>query len=401
MFLKQIAKRNPKLIQAAVELHQKGLIPSNSYLLDLDVIFHNAKLMAEEGRKYGLKVFAMTKQIGRNPAAIKVMMEAGIDAGVCVDMNDARPVYQAGMKIGHLGHLVQVPVKETEAALKMRPMYWTVYNLEKAEAVSEAMQRSGIQHIQNMMARIYGEGDSFYHGHEAGFSIGSILETAKRIGEMKGLRFAGISTFPAQLYNTLAKRVEPTHNYGTLIETADRLRKSGYPDLEVNAPGTTSSHIFQRLAADGVTQAEPGHGLTGTTPIHAYEELPELPGYVYVSEVSHFYGGKPYCYGGGMYIDPVFDPYEVKACVGREGDAALRNRIICEMPDAKAIDYYGILQPEKGQKAEVGDTVVFGFRAQMFVTRAYVAAVSGISQGRPKVEGIFFTDGRKVGWPEW
>ena len=60
-----------------------------------------------------------------------------------------------------------------------------------------------------------------------------------------------------------------------------------------------------------------------------------------------------------------------------------------------------LARQEKGQKAEVGDTVVFGFRAQMFVTRAYVAAVSGISKGRPKVEGIYFTDGRKVGWPEW
>lgn len=132
MFLNQIAKRNPKLIQAAVELHQKGQIPSNSYLLDLDVISHNAKIMAEEGRKYGLKVFAMTKQIGRNPAAIEAMIMAGIDAGVCVDMNDARPVHHAGMKIGHLGHLVQVPAWETEAALKMHPMYWTVYNFEKA-----------------------------------------------------------------------------------------------------------------------------------------------------------------------------------------------------------------------------------------------------------------------------
>ena len=398
MFLNQIAKRNPKLIQAAVELHQKGQIPSNSYLLDLDVISHNAKIMAEEGRKYGLKVFAMTKQIGRNPAAIETMIKAGIDAGVCVDMNDARPVHHAGMKIGHLGHLVQVPAWETEAALKMHPMYWTVYNFEKAQAVSEAVQ---LPETQNIMTRIYGEGDSFYHGHEAGFCVDGIMETAERIEGMKGLRFAGISTFPAQLYDAAAKRVEPTRNYVTLIRTADRLRKNGYPDLEVNAPGTTSSHIFERLAGDGVTQVEPGHGLTGTTPIHAYEELPELPGYVYVSEISHFYGGKPYCYGGGMYIDPVFDPYEVKACVGREADAALQNRISCEMPDAKAIDYYGILQPEKGQKAEVGDTVVFGFRAQMFVTRAYVAAVSGISKGRPKVEGIYFTDGRKVGWPEW
>ena len=90
MFLNQIAKRNPKLIQAAVELHQKGQIPSNSYLLDLDVISHNAKIMAEEGRKYGLKVFAMTKQIGRNPAAIEAMIMAGIDAGVCVRSEERR-----------------------------------------------------------------------------------------------------------------------------------------------------------------------------------------------------------------------------------------------------------------------------------------------------------------------
>mgnify|MGYP002508071335 CR=1 FL=1 len=114
----------------------------------------------------------MTKQIGRNPAAIEAMIMAGIDAGVCVDMNDARPVHHAGMKIGHLGHLVQVPAWETEAALKMHPMYWTVYNFEKAQAVSEAVQ---LPETQNIMTRIYGEGDSFYHGHEAGFCVDGIL----------------------------------------------------------------------------------------------------------------------------------------------------------------------------------------------------------------------------------
>ena len=195
--------------------------------------------------------------------------------------------------------------------------------------------------------------------------------------------------------------MKATHNYNTLIKTADYLRNHGYPEIEVNAPGTTSSHIFKRLAEDGVIQVEPGHGLTGTTPIHAYEDMPEMPGYIYVSEVSHFYGGKPYCYGGGMYIDPVFDDYDVQACVGRDGDDALKCRISCEMPKPKAIDYYGILNPGKEQKINVGDTVVFGFRAQMFVTRAYVVPVSGISKNEPKVEGIYFTDGRRVGWPEW
>ena len=137
MFLKQLIRRNPELIQAGVELHQKGLIPANSYVLDIDTISQNAKLMAEEGKKYNLKVFAMTKQIGRNPIAIKAMVDAGISAGVCVDMSDARPMAASGMEIGHLGHLVQVPFAETKAAAKLNPHYWMVYNLEKAKAISE------------------------------------------------------------------------------------------------------------------------------------------------------------------------------------------------------------------------------------------------------------------------
>lgn len=137
MFLNKIIQRNPKLIQTGVELHQKGLIPANSYVLDIDTISYNAKLMAEEGERYHLKVFAMTKQIGRNPVAIKAMVDAGIRAGVCVDMSDARPMTASGMEIGHLGHLVQVPFAETKAAAKLNPRYWMVYNLEKAKAVSE------------------------------------------------------------------------------------------------------------------------------------------------------------------------------------------------------------------------------------------------------------------------
>ncbi len=398
MFLNQLINRNPELIKAGILLHQKGLIPANCYVLDIDMIYQNAKLMAEEAGKWNLKAFAMTKQIGRNPVAIQAVIRAGIEAGVCVDMNDARPMAAAGMKIGHLGHLVQVPFAETRAAVDLNPAYWMVYNDEKAAAISKALKPS--EH-QKIMVRIYGNGDSFYHGHEAGYLDEDILETAHRIDSMKGLSFSGIATFPAQLYDPEIFSVNPTHNYETLLKTAELLRHNGYPKLEVNAPGTTSSHIFRRLAEDGVTQVEPGHGLTGTTPIHAYREMPERPAYIYVSEISHYYGGKAYCFGGGMYVDPVFEPYEVKACVGSDPDEALRQRIGCELPEPKAIDYYGILQPEKGQQTRVGDTVVFGFRAQMFVTRAYVAPVSGISKNEPKVEGIFTTDGREVGWPEW
>ena len=80
----------------------------------------------------------------------------------------------------------------------------------------------------------------------------------------------------------------------------------------------------RRLAEAGATQVEPGHGLTGTTPLHAVEDLPELPAVVYVSEVSHLHGGEAYCFGGGLYIDPVFPDYPVKAIVSREPDRGRR-----------------------------------------------------------------------------
>ena len=41
MFLDVTARRNPNLIDAAVELHQKGLLLPDTYILDLDTIEEN------------------------------------------------------------------------------------------------------------------------------------------------------------------------------------------------------------------------------------------------------------------------------------------------------------------------------------------------------------------------
>lgn len=398
MFLDVLFRRNKKLIEAAIELHQMGLIPANSYALDIDTIRDNAKVLASEGKKHNLKVFAMTKQIGRNPIALKAIAEGGIDACVAVDMSCAAAINAAGLKLGHLGHLVQIPKDEIKAGLKLRPEYWTVFSYEKAQRISQTKDTAMEQKI---LARVFAEGDSFYKGHEGGFPATDILSIRRSIDALKGVKFAGITSFPALLYNQENKEVMLTHNMKTLQETAAVLTKAGMKDIEINAPGTTSSACFGKLANAGATQVEPGHGLTGTTPLHAVLELEERPAMVYVSEVSHFHSGKPYCFGGGMYIDPVFSKYPVKAFVGSASEDAMKQRILCDIPDTSAIDYYGILQPEPNHRVREGDTVVFGFRAQAFVTRAYMVPISGISEDKPKVDGIWTTDGRKVGWPEW
>lgn len=399
MFLTRLIQRNPEFIQSVIDLHQDGLLPVNSYVLDLDSMQKNAALMAAEGKKLGLAVFPMTKQIGRNPFALEYLAKEGLDAFVAVDMYGARPIHKHGYNIGHLGHLVQVPRAEVAAAVVMKPYYWTVFNKEKAEEAAGAAKKIGW--TQPLIARIFAEGDTFYMGHEGGFRAEDILEVADHFDSLPGGRFSGITSFPALLFNPDTKKVEKTPNMGTLEKAVETLKKAGREGIEVNAPGTTSTKVMKLLADAGATQVEPGHGLTGTTPLHAVEDLPETPAILYLSEISHMYSGKPFCFGGGLYIDPVFPDYDVRALIGNTSKKAFRQHLSVTIPPANAIDYYGIVSEEGSQSVSVGDSVVFGFRPQAFVTRAYVSAVSGIQSGQPKVEGVFTAHGRKTNWPEW
>ena len=71
MFLKALQTRNRAFLEAAVSLHQAGRVPAGAYLLDLDTMTQNARLMSAEASRLGLDVLAMTKQIGRNPAGAR------------------------------------------------------------------------------------------------------------------------------------------------------------------------------------------------------------------------------------------------------------------------------------------------------------------------------------------
>ena len=48
MFLDVTVRRNSSLIEAAIKLHQRGLITPNTYVLDLDRIVENAQLIKDE-----------------------------------------------------------------------------------------------------------------------------------------------------------------------------------------------------------------------------------------------------------------------------------------------------------------------------------------------------------------
>ena len=396
MFLEPLIRRNRALVETAIELHQAAKIPAGSFVLDLDAMQANAAAIATEARKFGLAVFAMTKQFGRNPPAMAALKAGGIDKFVAVDMACARPIKRNGFGLGHIGHLVQIPRAEAAEAAGMAADYWTLFNLEKAREADAACRAVGRR--QRILLRIHAPQDKFYSGHEGGFAVEGLPAAIDEIKRMSGLELAGITTFPALLFDELKQAVTPTHNLSTLERTAAMLRQAGLTNIEINAPGTNSTTVLKTLAEAGATQVEPGHALTGTTPLHAVRDLPEVPAVLHVSEVSHFYGGRAYFFGGGLYIDPIFPDYPVQAVVGRDR-SALARRARALIPPPHMIDYYGQLDADDHPDIKVGDSVVLGFRPQVFFTRALAAPIAGAATGAPVVKGIWSGDGRPAEGP--
>ena len=405
MFLDTLARRNPDLIRAAIDLHQTGEIPPNSYVLDLDTIRRNARLIKQAADKAGLHIYPMTKQVGRNPLFIRAIARAGMPKFVCVDWMGAQILARQKAQIGHVGHLVQIPRNEAHNIAALEPEVWTVFNLQKAREVSAAAQRLG--RLQDLLLRVVAEGDTFYPTHDGGFQLNDVVAAARQIAQLPAVRIVSVTSFPTLLYDpekaavlvTNNPRTSPyvTNNLHTIVEAASRLRReAGLEITQINAPGTTSAATMEILAAAGATHVEPGHGYTGTTPWHGYEDLPERPAMCYVTEVTDVRGEEGYVLGGGFFIDPVIPEYAVRAFVGRSGEDALgRERAAAKLGPAGGIDYYALLD-RRSTKVEIGDSVVFGFRAQVFATRGQVAVIRGLSRNAPKVAGVFDTVGRRL-----
>lgn len=398
MFLDLLIRRNPEFVRAAFTLHQEGRIPANSYVIDLDAVERNSRAFKAEAIRFDLKTFAMTKQVGRHSGFCEAVMKGGIDRSVAVDMACAMACHRAGLKTGHLGHLVQVPVREAGfAATVLQPDYWTVFSDDKAREAAAASALAGRD--QALLARIQTAGDTFYHGHEGGFDADEILAVADSIDSLAGSHFAGITTFPALLFDQESRKVMPTPNLATLNRAAEKLAAAGRSQLEINAPGTTSAAVLPALAEAGATQVEPGNGLHGTTPLHAIEDLPEDPAVLYLSEISHHHAGKAYCYGGGLYIDPVFPRYQVRALVSSTPEFSQAKLHDVDIPDYSAIDYYAMIDTGGVGRMETGSTVIFGFRGQAFVTRALVTGLRGVASNNPHVTTIENGFGDNVSWP--
>ena len=97
------------------------------------------------------------------------------------------------------------------------------------------------------------------------------------------------------------KRKMETENINALKRAQKILTDRGYKDINYNIPSASCCASFKLISELGGKSAEPGHGLTGTTPLHKVSDEPEKTAYVYVSEISHNFRGQALCFGGGSY----------------------------------------------------------------------------------------------------
>jgi predicted amino acid racemase len=388
MFLRATLHRNLALVEAAARLHRSGEIGPNTFVIDIDRVLQNARLISSTAAELGLRVHVMTKQQGRNPFLALAAVAGGIPDAVTVDVAEARVMNLHGIPIGHVGHLVQVPARDTDEVVGMRPGAVTVFSLEAARRIGDAATRVG--RTQDVLLRVWKPGDFIYPGQEGGFRTDEAVAAARRIAELPGVRISGVTSFPCLLWDDEAGEVRDTGNLASVVEVAHALRNELGSELaEINAPGVTAVGTLTMIARRGATHGEPGSSLTAHTPLHVTGEQPETPAMVFVSEVASVDGGFARCFGGGFYAR---SRVREAAIVDRSGEL----RVVPAVPlPPEVIDYYGTL--ETGTAPVVGATVVFAFRSQVFVGRCQVAAVGGIASGRPEVLGICDQHGNLLG----
>ena len=374
---------NPELIDAGIYLHQTGQILPDTYVLDLDTIRKNGAVMLERANEMGIDLFFMLKQIGRNPLIAKELMTIGYRGAVVVDFKEALVMMDHQIPLCNVGHLVQIPDQLLEKIMVYGAEYITVFSIEKLEQINTIAKKNGIK--QKVLLKVVAENDQIYDGQFGGFLLADLVEQSKVFHKFSAVEFSGITSFPCFLFDETYTTLSETNNVKTIEQARVILRQEGFAVPELNVPSASCSETFPFIKRIGGTQAEPGHALTGTTPLHAYKLQPEKPAFVYVSEISHNFKGKAYFYGGGYYRRGHLNSVLVH-------DANTRTEDRVDQFSDESIDYYLSTATEHS----VGATVIAAFRTQIFVTRSNVAVVQGISEGKPEIVGIFDSQGRRI-----
>lgn len=379
MFLNAVCKQNPALVEAAISLHEKGIINPDTYVLDLDIIKKNAHIIKEQAEKHNIELFYMLKQIGRNPYVAKQLGEVGITHAVAVDFRETLLYMKNKLPLGNVGHLVQLPYSLLEQVMAYGTKYITVYGIEMLRAINVIAQKLGKK--QAVLLRVVSDNDITYAGQHGGFSLANLYERVQEFKKLLFVKIKGVTSFPCFLFNESQHKIEHTANCETLLK-AQKILVEAYDQeaKELNMPSATCFTTIPQIKKLGGTLAEPGHSLTGTTPLHAFSDQPEICAILYISEVSHHVKQNSYVYGGGYYRRSKLENALVIDV--NTGERARAN--VLPFPP-ESIDYY----LEVIGKHRIFSPVLMAPRTQIFVTRSEVAIVANVQSGSPEVVGIY------------
>ncbi len=384
LFLRKTLKRNSCLVDTALKFIGNGTIRPDTYVIDVDRLRENAVKILEKAASKNVKLYYMSKQIGRNPYIARMLETLGFEGAVCVDYKEAQSLIRAGIKVSHVGHLVQPPKHVLEEIIQASPEIITVYSYEKAKEINEVALK--LRKNVNLMLRVIDHKDQIYPSQNGGVMMTELDKVASQIMCLDHCKINGVTAFPCFLFDEKKGEVVPTANVETVLTAKKRLEELGAVIEHVNLPSNTCVDTIDMIAELGGTHGEPGHGLTGTTPIHAAYDLEEIPAIVYASEVSHSFGLKSYFYGGGHYRRSNIGEAYIGPSVSN-GDL-----YSVSTPVLESIDYYF----EAEGVHEVSLPVVCAFRTQIFVTRSDVALVEGLATGSPTLVGTYNAQGDPI-----
>ena len=385
MFINALQRQNPALITAAVDFWRQGKIAPDSYVIDVDRLLENAAKILAVARELNITLYIMTKQLGRNPWLAEKLMRLGFGGVVAVDDKEARIMRRAGIKVAHQGHLVQIPSGQVGEAVEQGTDIITVFSLDKAREIAAAALSAG--RVQAIMLKVYGDNDLFYPGQESGFSLAGLAAAVEQIRSLAGITIAGLTHFPCLLWDEQQSAVVPTENLHSLLAAKARLEHCGVRVGQLNAPSATSCLSLPLLKQFNVTHAEPGHALTGTIPANQRGDQPETVAMLWLSEISHHFKGRSYCYGGGYYRRGKAK----HALIYAPGESVPRRAVLGAVDDA-SIDYF---LPLEGEFA-AGSAAIFCFRTQIFVTRSEVVLIAGLARGAPEIVGRYGSQGNQL-----
>jgi len=383
MFLEKLNERNPRLIDAAVKLHQNGILLPDTYIIDLPTLLENASMILSEAKKQGLNCLYMSKQIGRNADIGRMLEDMGYDGAVAVDYREALHLADHHLKIWNVGHLVQPPKTCLNRLIPYGVKFFTIYTIEKMREIDVVARKSGL--IQSIMVKVADKGCLIYDGQQSGFSLDELVSLVDASKAMPNVKIEGVTSFPCMLYNEKTKKIEKTANFDLLLQAKAKLESLGCEIIEVNAPSSNTAGSMELAAQHHATTVEPGHALTGTTPYHAQHSDGEIPAILYLTEVSHTYQGNSYCYGGGHYRRS-----HMKNALVVDFDNQ-RAASLIEAPSDDNIDYAFKLD----RTFEISSTVLACFRTQIFTTRSHVALIDN-RNAQPILLGLYDAHGYRL-----